>query len=83
MVRLRRLTRCAVLTSTGATALIGVIVAKEHPGGSSSSAHHRDHLAFPRRCDLFERRHGQIDHRRPDHHPAAEKERSLTSWANI
>jgi cytoskeletal protein RodZ len=35
-VRLRRLTRTAVLAATGATALIGVVVAKEHPGASGT-----------------------------------------------
>ena len=32
MVRLRRVTRCAVLGAAGATALIGAVVAREHPG---------------------------------------------------
>jgi hypothetical protein len=36
-VRLRRLTRSAVLAATGATALIGVVVAKEHPGAGSGA----------------------------------------------
>jgi cytoskeletal protein RodZ len=35
-VRIRRLTRTAVLAAAGATALIGVFVAKEHPGASSA-----------------------------------------------
>jgi hypothetical protein len=37
-VRLRRLTRSAILATAGATALIGVIVAKEHPGASSGDS---------------------------------------------
>jgi hypothetical protein len=36
-IRLRRLTRSAVIAATGATALIGIIVAKEHPGASSGA----------------------------------------------
>jgi hypothetical protein len=37
-VRLRRLTRSAVLLATGATAVIGVVVAKEHPGASAATS---------------------------------------------
>ncbi len=37
-MRLRRLTRSAVIAATGATALIGVVVAKEHPGASSGAS---------------------------------------------
>src|SRR5450755_186538 len=37
-VRLRRLTRCAVIAATGASALVGVVVAKEVPGGSSNTS---------------------------------------------
>ena len=33
---LRFLTRLAALAATGATVVIGVVVAKEHPGGSTS-----------------------------------------------
>jgi hypothetical protein len=32
--RLRRLTRSVVLAAAGATALLGVVVAKEHPGAA-------------------------------------------------
>ena len=35
--RVRLLTRAAVLAATGATALIGVVIAKEHPGVSAAS----------------------------------------------
>ncbi len=35
--RLRFLTRGAILAAAGATAVIGVIVSREHPAGSSSS----------------------------------------------
>jgi cytoskeletal protein RodZ len=37
-VRLRRLTRSAALAAVGATALIGAVVAKEHPGASSGAS---------------------------------------------
>jgi cytoskeletal protein RodZ len=36
-VLVRRLTRSAVLVATGATVLVGVIVAKEHPGASAGA----------------------------------------------
>src|SRR5580658_3145061 len=36
-VRLRRLTRTSVLAAFGATAVIGVVVADEHPGASGST----------------------------------------------
>jgi negative regulator of sigma E activity len=35
---LRRATRAAVLAATGLAALIGVVVAREHPGSSSTSS---------------------------------------------
>lgn len=35
--RLRRVTRAAALLAAGATAAIGVVVAKEHPGASATS----------------------------------------------
>jgi len=38
-VRIRRVTAATVLTATGATAIIGVVVAREHAGSASSGAH--------------------------------------------
>lgn len=35
---LRLLTRIAALAATGATVAIGIVVAKEHPGGTASNA---------------------------------------------
>jgi cytoskeletal protein RodZ len=37
LVRLRRLTRSSVLAAVGATAVIGIVVADEHPGSSRDS----------------------------------------------
>ena len=37
-VRLRRVTRSAVIAATGASALVGVVVAKEVPGGSGNTS---------------------------------------------
>lgn len=36
-LRIRLLTRSTVVAATGATALIGILVAKEHPGASATS----------------------------------------------
>ena len=77
--RLRVMSRCGVLAVTGATAVIAVVVAREHPGSSSpgssttasratSAPTRRNHLDDEQFVDAVVRRRGNLENDHHHHH---------------